>query len=404
MDAQPEPSQPIVRATYGELARLFIRLSLFAFGGPVAHIAMAQEEIVERRRWLTREYYLDLVAATNLIPGPNSTETMIHVGYVMRGIPGAIFTGLCFIVPSMLITLVLAIFYVSSGAIPQVEAIFWGLQPIIVAVITVAGYRLIPGALKNRALQALFLLAIGAILLLDIPEVIVMLAAGALYALLRARPQIRNMGASVVTAPWWIVIAQTTPVLVQTARVSVTALDLFWYFLQIGAVLFGSGYVLIAYVQQDLVNTFGWLTSQELLDAVAIGQFTPGPVLTTTTVIGYILAGFPGAIAATVGVFLPAFVLVILTAPLIPRMRRSPVMSAFLDGVNAGVLAAILVTVVQLARAALIPLEGGLESGLPLSILAVALFIVAVIAQIRYKVNATWLIVIGAAAGFFVGL
>ncbi len=396
------------RASYAELARVFLRLSILGFGGPVAHIAMAQEEIVERRKWLTREHFLDLVAATNLIPGPNSTEVMIHVGYVMKGIPGAIFTGLCFIVPSVLITLALAILYVSSGALPQIESLLWGLKPVIVAIIAIAGYRLIPSALKNRLLRILFIASIGAIILFDLPEALVMIGAGLIYALIRVRLTINTAGSILSGAILGIgdrvgmlpsLVAQT----VAATAASPTLWDLFWYFLRIGSVLFGSGYVLIAYIQQDLVNTFDWLTSQQLLDAIAIGQFTPGPVSTTTAVIGYILAGVPGALVSTLGVFLPAFVLVILSAPLIPRMRRIPLMSAFLDGVNAGVLAAILVTVVDLARVSLTPLAAGLETGAAFSVIAVLLFALALIAHLRYKINATWLLILGGIIGVIVG-
>ncbi len=370
------------RVSYGALARLFIRLSLTAFGGPVAHIAMGEDEIVTRRQWLTRDHYLDLIAATNLIPGPNSTEVMIHVGYVLRGIPGALISGACFILPTALLTLVLAMLYVSTGALPAVEALLWGIKPVIVAIIANAGYRLIPGALRTPTLWLVFAGAAG-VILLGVPEVIAMLGAGAIYAIGMARPRLPLASA--------LLLAQ--PVLVESARAGVG--DLFFYFLKTGSVLFGSGYVLIAYIQQDLVNTFGWLSSHELLEAIAIGQITPGPVSTTATVVGYLVAGLPGAVAATLGIFLPCFVLVILTAPLIPKLRRSRVMGAFLDGVNAGVIAAILITVVHLAQEALQPLNGIPTSGA----IAIGLAAAALVALIRFRINATWLIVLGGVAG-----
>lgn len=380
-----EREQPQV--SYGALARLFTRLSLTAFGGPVAHIAMAQDEIVARRGWLTREHYLDLIAATNLIPGPNSTEVMIHVGYVLRGIPGAILTGACFILPTFLLTLALSVLYVSTGAIPAVEALLWGIKPVIVAIIAQAAYRLFPSALKSPLLWAIFGLAGGAILFFGVPEVVAILGAGVVYALIQARPSLPV--ASVM------VFAQQNfaqPILIGD-RASI--FDVFFYFLKIGSILFGSGYVLIAYIQQDLVNSFGWLTSRELLDAIAIGQITPGPVSTTATVVGYLVAGLPGAFAATVGIFLPSFVLVILTAPLIPRMRRSRLMSAFLDGVNAGVIAAILITVAHLAVEAIQPLgDNFISSGIAVILAAGALLVL-----IRFRVNATWLILGGALVG-----
>jgi len=373
-----------------ELAAVFLRLSAIAFGGPVAHIAIAETELVTRRGWISREHYLDLIAATNLIPGPNSTETMIHVGYTLRGVMGAIVAGVCFILPSFLLTLALAILYVGGGSIPQVEALLWGIKPVIVAIIADAGYRLLRSALTTRALWMTFVASLVALVVIDVPEVVVMLGAGVVYALYK-------VGASRFGA---VGVLAFVP-LVQTAadighRVAVW--DVFFYFLKIGSVLFGSGYVLIAYIQQDLVNTFGWLTSRELLDAVAIGQITPGPVSTTAAVVGYLVAGLPGAIAGTVGIFLPSFVFVILTAPLIPKMRRSAFMSAFLSGVNAGVVAAIGVTLAGLAVAALQPLSGG-----GISFVAVVLALVAVAVLTRTKINPTWLIALGGFVGLIYG-
>lgn len=407
--------QPLKRATYGDLMRLFLRMSVLAFGGPMAHIALGEDEIVTRRGWLTRQHYLDLVAATNLIPGPNSTEVIIHVGYVMRGIPGAILAGLCFILPAFVITLALTALYVSTGSLPQIEALFWGIKPVIVAIIAVAGVRLIPTALKNRALMAVFLLCIGALLIVDASELLVLLVAGIGYALLLRFGggvlQFSLAGLWAASQSRWLSLrrlsymAQENQGLVRVLELlAITPWDLFWYFLRIGAILFGSGYLLIAYIQQDLVNTYGWLTAQQLLDLVAIGQFTPGPLLTTAGAIGYVLAGVPGAIAALIGVFLPAFIFVILSAPLIPRMRRSAFLSAFLDGINAAVLAAILITVIDLARAALLPLAGGIESALSVSPIALALAVVAFVAIYRFKVNATWLILVGGGIGLLLGL
>ncbi len=375
------------RVSYGELARVFLRLSLIAFGGPVAHIAIAEDELVTRRHWLTREHYLDLIAATNLIPGPNSTEVMIHVGYTMRGIPGAILTGACFILPTFFLTLALAILYVSSGTIPAVEALLWGIKPVIIAIIANAGVRLVPSALKS---PLLWLTCIGAVaaILLGVPEVIAMLGAGVIYAVI----------VTGVNLPAFSLLLLVPSIAAAGARAGVA--DVFFYFLKIGSVLFGSGYVLIAYIQQDLVNSFKWLSGRELLDAIAIGQITPGPVSTTAAVVGYIVAGLPGAFAATLGMFLPSFVLVILTAPLIPKMRRSRFMGALLNGVNAGVIAAIGVTVAGLAGEALQPFGGASFS----TAVAVGLAIAALIALVRWRVNATWLILAGGLVGLAIQL
>lgn len=388
--------EPIItrRASLGELARLFLRMSVQAFGGPVAHIAMGEDEIVTRRGWLTRADYLDIVSAANLIPGPNSTETMIHVGYRMQGIAGAVVAGACFITPAFVITLVLAVLYGAYGTLPQVEAALWGIQPVMLAIILVAAYRLAPTALTSPALLAI---ALGSFLLLaytDVLDVFVFVGAGLLYAVYMTR---RTLTAAVL--PFVLQAAQTAvtaPALVKPTLAEVAA-----YFLYLGSVLFGSGYVLVSYLQADVVARFGWLTERQLLDAIAIGQFTPGPVLTTAAVIGYLTTGIPGAIVATVMIFLPAFVLVILTAPLIQKMRNSRFFSAFLNAVNASVIAGIVWAVVTLASAALTPPPGGSPLTLGgLDGVAIALGVVAGIALVRFKVNATWLVLLGAIVGF----
>lgn len=400
MTATPiSPStQPVV--TYAELIRLFLRLSMTAFGGPIAHIAMAEDEIVRRRGWMTREHYLDLVAATNLIPGPNSTEVMIHVGYVTRGIPGALVAGACFIGPAFVLTLALAVLYAGGGQIPQIEAILWGIKPVIVAIIAQVGYRLAVTALRNRALWVLFMIAVAVVLLTPVPEVVVMIAAGVIYGLYVvgvSGTKLTMVAFSPHPLPLSLMVRgentiSSALVLLQAAPPGLW--DIFFYFFKIGSVLFGSGYVLISYIQQDVVNGFGWLTGRQLLDAVAIGQITPGPVSTTVAVVGYIIAGLPGALAATLGIFLPCFILVILTAPLIPKMRQSKFLGGFLSGVNAGVIAAILVTLIDLTGAALRTLDGAAWSPL-----AVLLALMALALLVRYKLNATWLILLGGVVG-----
>lgn len=382
--------------TYGDLARLFLRMSVFAFGGPAAHIAMGEDEIVTRRKWLTREEYLDIVAATNLIPGPNSTEVMIHVGHKTKGIPGAIFAGFCFITPAMLITLVLTMLYVATGSLPAANALLWGIQPVIIAIIAVAAYRLIPTALTSPLLWAFFGISTALLIFTSIPEVVVMIGAGILYAVMMTRQQ---WGANLS-----MMLPLAMPALQAVAPAAPTAFDLFSYFLRIGAVLFGSGYVLVSYIQQDLVTTYGWLTARQLLDAVAIGQFTPGPVLTTATSIGYIVAGLPGAVLSTIGIFLPAFVLVIVTAPLIPRMRRNVFFAAFLTGTNAAVIGALVSVIIQLLGTALSPFNAAALPVAEVSLVALALMSISVIGILRFRVNATWLLILGAVVGLVVGL
>lgn len=389
------------RVSYAELARLFARLSAVAFGGPIAHLALIEDEVVTRRKWITREHFLDVVAATNLIPGPNSTETMIHIGYTMRGIPGALVAGFCFITPAFLITLALAVLYVSSGTIPEMEALLWGIKPVIISVILVAAYRLVPTALKNRLLWLTAIAAGAVIALFDLPEALVMIGAGIVYAVIK----VGALGGGGFTGLLLIAVQPSVQIAAQVAEGARAGLwEIFAYFVKVGSVLFGSGYVLVTFLQRDLVEGFGWLSAREMLDAIAIGQLTPGPVLTATTVVGYILAGLPGAVLATVGVFLPSFVLVILTAPLIPRMRRSRWMGAFLSGVNAAVVAAIVVTVVGLIGEALRPLNGADVSVGGVSLLALLLAVGALIALIRWRLNATWVIVAGGAIGLLLGL
>ncbi len=396
-------------ATYADLARLFLRMSVSSFGGPAAHLAMGMDEIVVRRQWLTREDYLDLMAAVNLIPGPNSTEVMIHTGYIMKGIPGAILAGACFIVPSLVITIALTALVVAGGSLTVVESIFWGLKPVIVAIVAVAGVRLIPGALKSRALILLAVAAVITLVVLNLQELVVILGAGVIYALIQLALRGGVGGAAALIGAAFQSASQNLnrfaePIAQAAAALTVpTAWDLFWYFLKIGSILFGSGYVLFAYVQQDLVETFRWLTAQQLLDAIAIGQFTPGPVFTAAGSMGYMTAGLPGALAAAFGIFLPSFFFVIVSAPYIPRMRQSRVLSAFLDGLNAAVVAAIGVVVVELAGSALRPYSGGLEANLPISVIGVLLIAASLVAVLRFKINATWMLIVGGIVGLVVG-
>lgn len=375
------------KVSYSAIARAFLRLSVTAFGGPVAHIALAEDELVTRRRWLTRDHYLDLIAAANLIPGPNSTEVMIHVGHSLRGIPGALVSGLCFIGPAFLITLALGILYVNGGELPEVAALFRGIQPVIVAVIAGAGLRLLRSALQGRRLWALFVISAALMAATDLPEVVVMLLAGLLHVAWQS-----GSGASL---SGFLLLGGLSTLPGEAAQMlaAPAPVEVLLYFLRIGAILFGSGYLLVAYIQQDLVLGYGWLGAQQLLDAIAIGQTTPGPVLTTSTAIGLIVAGLPGALLATLGIFLPSFVFVMLSAPFIPRLRQSRPVRHFLGGVHAAVVAAILVTLAGLARTAMT--DGADRPWLP----GIALCVLALLALLRLRVNATWLILIGALAG-----
>jgi chromate transporter len=366
----------------GELARLFLRLGTTAFGGPAAHIAMMRDEVVRRRRWLSDEEFLDLLGATNLVPGPNSTEMAIHVGYRRAGWIGLLVAGLCFILPAALLTGALAWAYVRYGALPEAAWLLYGVKPVIIAIVVQAIVGLAPAAARTPLLWAI---GAGVFLVVTVGgnEFAVLLGAGLACIVLRALERQRMRGvASLALAP--VAVAAATP---PAVAVPVTTSSLFWVFVKIGSVLFGSGYVLLAFLRAELVERLGWLGEGQLIDAIAIGQITPGPVFTTATFVGYLLGGTTGAVAATCGIFLPAFLFVALSVPVLPRLRASWVASAFLDGVNVASLALMAVVTLQLVHAAVVDL--------PTALLAAASFVVL----LRWHVNSTWLVLAGALAG-----
>jgi chromate transporter len=367
-----------------DIARLFLRLGLVSFGGPAAHVALMEEEIVRRRRWLTREAFLDLLSAANLIPGPNSTELAIHIGFVRAGWPGLLVAGACFILPAALIVVALAWGYVRYGTLPAISGILAGVKPVVIAVIAHAILQLGRGVLKSRA-GILIGAACVAAAFSGVHEIAILVAAGAVMWLMStapARDDENGVGPRAIALP----------VLAGVAGLSLpfSLGALFLVFLKIGSVLFGSGYVLLAFLRNDLVVRLGWLTEQQLLDAVAVGQVTPGPVFTTATFVGYLLGGASGAAVATVGIFLPAFVLVAASGPLVPRVRRSPTARAVLDGVNVASLALMLVVTMQLAREALAGPVG------------IAIAVASALALMRYRVSAAWLVLVGAVVGLAV--
>lgn len=372
----------------GELALLFLRLGTVAFGGPAAHMAMMQNEVVGRRKWLSDEVFLDLLGAANLIPGPNSTELAIHIGWARRRWAGLVVAGLCFIVPSMLMTGGLGWAYVGFGHVPSVGWLLYGVKPVMCAVVVQAIWGLAPKAARTGPLRALA--AAAAILVaLGVHELGVLLGAGAAAALIGGKGRVASSPPAASAPPGHERRTLMAPVALASGvgASAATIPGLFWVFFKIGSVLFGSGYVLLAFVRAELVERLGWLTEPQLIDAIAVGQVTPGPVFTTATFIGYVLAGPGGALAATAGIFLPAFVFVALSGPLVPRIRASRRAGAFLDGVNVASLALMGVVTVQLGRAALIDIP------------AVALALVSALLLVRWKVNATWLILGGAVVG-----
>jgi chromate transporter len=368
------------RTSLAEIARLFLKLGTIAFGGPAAHIAMMEDEVVRRRQWLTQEEFLDYLGATNLIPGPNSTELAIHIGRARAGWPGLLVAGACFILPASIIVGVIAWAYVRYGALPAAAGLLYGVKPVVIAVVLQALWRLARTAVKSRLLAALGIVATAAAAL-GVNELLILLFAGALMAIVREADRARRP-ASMLT-----MVTGTAGVGAATSAAPFGLWPLFGVFLKIGAVLFGSGYVLLAFLRADLVERLHWLTEPQLLDAVAVGQLTPGPVFTTATFIGYVLGGAPGAATATVGIFLPAFVFVALSGLLLPRLRRSPIARAVLDGVNVASLALMVVVTWELSRAALIdPLSIGLAAA-------------SAILLIRFRASSAWLVLGGAAIG-----
>jgi chromate transporter len=364
-----------------ELAATFLRLGATAFGGPAAHIAMFEDEVVRRRGWLARERFLDMLGATQLIPGPNSTEMAIHVGYERAGYAGVLVAGLSFIVPAALITLVFAWAYVRFGSLPEVGSFLYGAKPAIIAVVFQALWRLGQTALRSPLLAlacaaALFASALGA------GELVVLF--GTALAVVATRPSARR-GARGMPALLAVGIAPLAAG--AGAAASFTLSALFLFFLKVGAVLFGSGYVLIAFLRADLVERWHWLSNAQLLDAIAVGQITPGPVFTTATFIGYLLGGGAGALVATLGIFLPAFLYVALLAPLLPRLRGSPSAGAFLDGVNAASVALLALVTWQLGRSAIVDPATGLVA------------VTGAVLLLRFRLNSAWLVLGGGLAG-----
>jgi chromate transporter len=374
---------PAQSGALAEVARLFFKLGVIGFGGPAAHIAMMREEVVRRRRWVSDERFLDLLGMTNLIPGPNSTEMAIHLGYVRAGWPGLLLGGSCFIVPAVVIVLTLAWLYVRYGATPAATSALYGVIPVIIAVVAQAIWALGRTAVKGP-LPAMLGIVVLALSLAGVNELALLFGAGAVFMLVRLARRPAAAAAMVAAALGLpgVALGQGTVV-----AAGVTLGTLFVTFLKIGATLYGSGYVLLAFLRNDFVHRLGWLSDRQLLDAIAIGQVTPGPVFTTATFVGYVLAGWTGAVLATVAIFLPSFVFVALSQPLLPRIRGSRGAGAFLDGVNVAALGLMAAVTWQLARSAITDW------------FTAALAVAAGVLLIRWRVNSVWLIIGGAAAG-----
>lgn len=366
------------KSSLKEVALLFLKLGTIAFGGPAAHIAMMEDEVVKKRKWMSREHFLDLVGATNLIPGPNSTEMTMHCGHERAGWKGLIVAGVCFIFPAVLITALFAWAYQQYGQIPQVEAFIYGIKPAVIAIILSAVYSLGAKALKTTELGILGVATVLACLL-GVNEIISLFGCGFAGLLLHL---VKNRRNEIEAFLPFILLQSSAPV------IAVSNFKIFLIFLKIGSLLYGSGYVLFAFLDAELVST-GMLDRTQLIDAVAVGQFTPGPVLSTATFVGWQLGGVGGAFAATAGIFLPSFLFVALLHPLIPKMRRSKAMSAFLDAVNIAAVAVILVVCIDMGRETL--------SDWRSILIAVASFVVTLVFK---NVNNALIVIGGAVAGY----
>ncbi|MFS4492155.1 chromate efflux transporter [Maribacter sp. 2308TA10-17] len=321
-----------------EIAVLFFKLGSIAFGGPAAHIAMMEDEVVRKRKWMTQEHFLDLMGATNLIPGPNSTEMTMHCGHERAGWKGLFVAGFCFIFPAVVITGIFAWLYKKYGQLPEVEPFIYGIKPAVIAIIIMAAYKLGKKAVKNTKLAILGIAAI-VVCLLGVNEIIVLFGCGLIGLLIYLITNRNNTLNSFI--PFLIFQG--------ASETSISNIKILLTFLKIGAILYGSGYVLFAFLDAELVAN-GWLTRQELIDAVAVGQITPGPVLSTATFIGWQLNGISGALLATLGIFLPSFLFVLLLNPLIPKMRKSKIMRSILDAVNVAAVALIVVVCIQMSK------------------------------------------------------
>jgi chromate transporter len=365
------------RGTLREIAREFLRLGFVAYGGPAAHIAMMEERFVRQRGWVTRERFVDLVGAVNLLPGPSSTELTIYLGEIRGGVPGLITAGASFTLPAAVLVVALAWAYLRYGAMPQVAGLLFGIKPVVVALIAQAIWNLGRTALKSAAL-AILAVCVVTLAAWGIHALLLLIGAGILWMIIGAGKSLARTRAAVVG-----IIGRGAA----GAGSAIGAAPVFLYFLKIGAVWFGGGYVLMALLRSDLVVQLHWLSDAQLLDAIAVSQATPGPFFTVATFIGYLLAGWRGAALATLGMFLPAFVYVGATAGFLPKLRKSPVASAFLDGVNAAAVALMAFVGWQFARASLMNAPGAV------------LAIVSAVLVFRYKINSAWLVLGGACAG-----
>jgi len=380
IEAKNEPS----KNRLWEIAVAFLRLGFIAFGGAVAHIALMQEEFVRRRGWLSREEFVDRVGAVNLLPGPGSTEMAIYLGQLRGGFPGLLIAGAAFILPAALMMCVMAWAYVRYGALPQIAGVLWGVKPVVVVLIAQAVWSLGTTVLKSRELLVIAAIVLG-LAAMHVATLALLIGTGVAWIVANRFGQSRSGQNGIASAA---ASAAGGAAMITTAAATTTGVLV--YFLKIGALLFGSGYVLLAVLREDLVTRMHWLSESQLLDGIAVSQATPGPFFTVATFLGYVLSGWRGAGLATLGMFIPAFVYVAVTANVLPRLRKSPTASAFLDGVNAAAVALMALVGFQFAREAVV------------TPLAAVIAAVSAVLAFRYRVNSAWLILGGAVCGLVV--
>lgn len=372
------------KAELKDIARLFLKLGIIGFGGPAAHIAMMQKEVVEKRKWLTEQHFLDLIGATNLIPGPNSTEMAIHIGHEKGGWRGLLVAGLCFILPAVFITGVFAWLYKEYGKLPEIATFIYGIKPAIIAIIL---FAILPLAKKSFKTTELTIIGILVLIssLFNFYEIYLMFGAGFLALFLS---YVRNSESTSINSFFPLTFLSIS----QVAILSATNAKLFWIFLKIGAILYGSGYVLFAFLDTELVAT-GLLSRQELIDAIAVGQFTPGPVFSSVTFIGYQMNGFYGALVATVGIFLPSFAFVALLNPLVKKMRNSKLFSSFLDAVNVASVAIIISVCITM----------GSETITDWRTIVIAIASISILYKFK-KINSAFIVIGGSLLGYLLHL
>jgi len=375
----------------GEITWAFLRLGFVAFGGAVAHIAMMEEEFVRRRRWLSKEEFVDRVGAVNLLPGPSSTEMAIYLGQLRGGLPGLFVAGAAFILPSALLMCAMAWAYVRYGAVPQIAGVLWGVKPVVVALIAQAVWSLGKTVLKSRELAVIAAIVLG-LAAMKVSTLPLLIGTGVAWIAANrfgAKPASGSVAAGISAATSSATRAAAGGAATFAAA---TTAGVFLYFLKIGALLFGSGYVLLAVLREDLVLKMHWLSETQLLDGIAVSQATPGPFFTVATFLGYVLSGWRGAGLATLGMFVPAFTYVAVTANVLPRLRKSPTAGIFLDGVNAAAVALMAFVGFQFAREAV------------MTPLAAVIAVVSAVLIFRFKVNSAWVVLGGAAVGLIVKL